>query len=322
MILPQKKYTFLDLETSNNKFDGEILQISGIITDSNFEVQESFDFLTKLKNKDKADLRVLQLIGYSEEKWQSARELKEVLTSMWPKWKDSTLVGWVSHFDWARLEKAFFDFGFEDPFHYKIDVASMALTALKDHLQSKVIPKLSLTSVCQYLGIDRGQEHNAFDDAYAAYQVFLALLELEKQAPLTQEEIIVYTDGGSLNNPGPSAIGVVIKIGNQIKEYAQDIGTATNNQAEYQAVIFALKKIKHLIGNQRAKKSKVILHLDSELVGKQISGKYKIEEDNLQKLFVEYWNLKQDFGDVEIHIIPREENKTADKLVKSIFGKI
>jgi ribonuclease HI len=63
----------------------------------------------------------------------------------------------------------------------------------------------------------------------------------------------------------------------------------------------------------------VILHLDSELVGKQLLGKYKIKEENLQKLFIKFWNLKIDFPNLEIKIIPREENKIADKLVKSIL---
>jgi len=322
MFFPQRKYVFLDLETSNNKPDGEILQIAGIMTDDTFEIQESFDFLIKPKNIQKGDPKILNLIGYSEEKWKDAQDLEKVLKSMWPKWKDATLVGWVSHFDWARLEKAFFDLNLEDPFHYKIDVASMALVVFKEHLKNKILPKLSLTQVCNYLGIERGKEHNAFDDAYAVYKVFLNILNIDIGKTYLKEEIVVYTDGGSLNNPGPSAIGVIIKFGNEIKEYAEEIGVATNNQAEYQAVLFALKKIKQLIGGQRAKESKIVLHLDSELVGKQLMGEYKVEEEELQKLFVEYWNLKKDFGEIEIHLIPREENTLADKLVKSKLVKL
>ncbi|GBD34756.1 14.7 kDa ribonuclease H-like protein [bacterium HR35] len=133
------------------------------------------------------------------------------------------------------------------------------------------------------------------------------------------KEIFVYTDGGSLNNPGKSAIGVIIKFEDKIKEYAKEIGIKTNNEAEYEAVIFALEKIKKFLGKEKIKNYKIILHLDSELVGKQLRGEYKILEENLQRYFIQFWNLKIDFGEIEIKIIPREENQRADKLVKSVL---
>ncbi len=129
------------------------------------------------------------------------------------------------------------------------------------------------------------------------------------------DKIIVYTDGGSRNNPGPSALGVVIKIDSGIKKYGKFIGSATNNEAEYSAVVFALKKIKQLIGNEKAEKSKIEIRADSELLINQLNGKYKIKEKNLVPFFIDIWNLKQDFGDIKFFHIPREENKEADKLV-------
>jgi ribonuclease HI len=133
------------------------------------------------------------------------------------------------------------------------------------------------------------------------------------------KEIKVWTDGGALNNPGEAAIGVVIDFGERKNHYKAKIGTATNNEAEYLAVIYALKKLREIFGKKKLKDIKVILHLDSELVGKQLLGKYKIKEENLQKLFIKFWNLRIDFPNLEIKIIPREENKIADKLVKSIL---
>ncbi|PIV31749.1 hypothetical protein COS33_01540, partial [Candidatus Wolfebacteria bacterium CG02_land_8_20_14_3_00_37_12] len=122
-----------------------------------------------------------------------------------------------------------------------------------------------------------------------------------------------YCDGGSRGNPGPSAIGVYIP---QLKkEYSKFLGKATNNEVEYQAAIFALKKIKHLIGGEKADKSEVELRMDSELIVNQLSGKYKIKEKDLIPFFIEIWNLKQDFGKVNFIHIPREENKKADWLV-------
>ncbi len=124
-------------------------------------------------------------------------------------------------------------------------------------------------------------------------------------------KIIIYTDGGSRNNPGPSALGVVISDdkGNVLKEYSRYLGEATNNQAEYEAVIFALQKAKQL------KIKELEIRTDSELIGKQLLGKYKIKDPNLQPLFIKAWNLRLDYDKVDIKIISREQNKKADKLV-------
>jgi len=130
------------------------------------------------------------------------------------------------------------------------------------------------------------------------------------------EKIIVYTDGGARGNPGPAAIGVVIMRGKQvIGKYAERIGERTNNEAEYEAVIFALKKLKHLFGKEKTKDIEVEMRMDSELVARQLNGKYKIEEERLFPLFIKIWNLKMDFGNISFVEIPREENSEADRLL-------
>ncbi|MBI2591611.1 MAG: ribonuclease HI family protein [Candidatus Brennerbacteria bacterium] len=126
-----------------------------------------------------------------------------------------------------------------------------------------------------------------------------------------EEKIIVYTDGGARSNPGPAAIGVV--IGN--KKYSEFIGVGTNNEAEYKAVILALKKLRHLIGKKGIESQEIEIRMDSELVQKQLSGEYKIKEKDLQLLFVEIWNLRLDFKNLSFVHIPREQNRLADKLV-------
>lgn len=129
-------------------------------------------------------------------------------------------------------------------------------------------------------------------------------------------KITIYTDGGARNNPGPAAIGVVIIQNDQIlKKYAEFIGQATNNQAEYQAVIFAIKKIKLLFGKKEAKKMELEFLIDSELVVKHLNHQYKIKEKDLQSLFIEVWNLMIDFKKIDFKHILREDNKEADKLV-------
>jgi len=131
------------------------------------------------------------------------------------------------------------------------------------------------------------------------------------------EKIIIYTDGGSRGNPGPAAIGVVIcnEKGEEIKKYSEYIGEATNNEAEYRAVIFALKKVKQLFGKKKVRDLEIEINSDSELLVSQLRGLYKILEPRIGELFLKVWNLKIDFKNVIFNLIPRGRNKTADKLV-------
>lgn len=132
-----------------------------------------------------------------------------------------------------------------------------------------------------------------------------------------EEKIIVYTDGGARNNPGPAAIGIVIAD----KKYSEFIGIATNNEAEYKAVIFALKKLRHLIGKKAVENQKIEIRMDSELVQRQLNGEYKIKEKELQLLFIEVWNLRLDFKNLKFIHIPREQNRLADKLVNEALDE-
>ena len=131
------------------------------------------------------------------------------------------------------------------------------------------------------------------------------------------EKIITYTDGGSRGNPGPAALGVVIcdHAGKILNEYSQALGRKTNNEAEYEAVIFALKKVKQLYGKEKAKKMRVEMRMDSEFVVKQMTGKYKIEDERMAMLFIAVWNLKLDFANVDFVHVRREQNKDADRMV-------
>ena len=129
--------------------------------------------------------------------------------------------------------------------------------------------------------------------------------------------IIIYTDGGSRGNPGPAAIGIILteEKGKVIKEYAQKIGRATNNESEYEAIIFALQKAKLLFGKQKAKNMEIEIRTDSEFIAKQLNAQYKILDRKIEQLFLKTWNLKIDFNKVVVKHIPRSENIEADKLV-------
>lgn len=133
----------------------------------------------------------------------------------------------------------------------------------------------------------------------------------------SDSKLVIYTDGGARGNPGPAAIGVVLGA----KHYSEQIGKTTNNVAEYRAAIFALKKAKQLLGKKRAGETVLEINTDSELLFNQLTGQYKILEPELQKLFIEIWNLKQDFQETRFNKIPREQNKMADKLVNQALDK-
>lgn len=132
------------------------------------------------------------------------------------------------------------------------------------------------------------------------------------------KKIIIFTDGGSRGNPGKAAIGVVFCNEKEqiIKTFGEYLGDhLTNNDAEYQAVIFALKKFKVLFGKSVAKVSDVEVRSDSELLVSQMNGEYKVEDEKIQKFFMEIWNLKIDFKHVKFKAIPREKNREADRIV-------
>lgn len=135
--------------------------------------------------------------------------------------------------------------------------------------------------------------------------------------------VTIYTDGGSRGNPGPAGLGVVFvnEKAQVIKRYSQFLGRATNNQAEYQAVIFALKKFKALFGKKLAAKTEIEIRTDSELLSKQLKGKYKVLDKKIQPLFLEIWNLRLDFKKIRFRHISRDKNKEADALANEALDK-
>jgi ribonuclease HI len=140
---------------------------------------------------------------------------------------------------------------------------------------------------------------------------------------MAEESFIIYADGGSRGNPGPAALGYRIEDGEHrlLKEAAEYLGETTNNVAEYRAAIAALKKLKAMIGRKAASRASVEIRMDSELLVRQLNALYKIREPQLMPLFIELWNLKQDFASVTFRHIPREENREADRLVNEALDE-
>lgn len=141
------------------------------------------------------------------------------------------------------------------------------------------------------------------------------------------KKLILYTDGGSRGNPGPAGVGVFItdEKGNKMNGFSKAIGTRTNNEAEYEAVILALQKVKHLYGKDKVKNFEIEFRLDSQLIARQLGGKYKMEAEHLWPLFMKIWNLRVELGlsgeKMKFVEIPREKNKEADALANEAMDE-
>ena len=129
----------------------------------------------------------------------------------------------------------------------------------------------------------------------------------------------LYSDGGSRGNPGMAAVGCVLMdpMRNKVlREYGEAIGHATNNIAEYRALITGLQIAKEFVPNH------LICHLDSELVVKQLKGEYRVKMASFQPLIDEINELKTNFPQISFVYIPREENERADLLVNKALDEI
>ena len=122
--------------------------------------------------------------------------------------------------------------------------------------------------------------------------------------------VIICADGASLGNPGLAAIGATIKDkqGRLITSISRRIGRTTNNQAEYQALIAALEEAIRLGAIE------VDISLDSELVVKQINGKYRVKAASLKPLYQKAKQLQSQLKGFTVSYIPRQQNKEADSL--------
>lgn len=127
---------------------------------------------------------------------------------------------------------------------------------------------------------------------------------------MKHHKLITYTDGGARGNPGPAALGVVIKDEKEtVEAYGRYLGVQTNNIAEYAAVLSALERCKELGAEE------VEMRMDSELVVKQMNGEYKVKNPGLAQIFLKIHNVKTGFKKVTFHHVRREKNTEADEQV-------
>ena len=123
------------------------------------------------------------------------------------------------------------------------------------------------------------------------------------------KHLTIFTDGACSGNPGPAGIGVVIKDGERlVKEISRAIGPATNNIAEYTALIDGLQEALIL------KAQSLDVYTDSELMYKQIAGEYKVKHEGIKPLFEQVIHLREGFKQVTFHHVLRDKNHEADAL--------
>jgi len=130
------------------------------------------------------------------------------------------------------------------------------------------------------------------------------------------QTLSVYTDAGARGNPGPAAIAVLFFEGTRlVKQHGEYIGTATNNQAEYRAVIKALE-LAHSMGLKELE-----LFTDSELIARQLKGTYKVKDAKLKPLHEQAKALEKDFAKISYSSVMRTNLRIwlADKLVNKIL---
>jgi ribonuclease HI len=130
-------------------------------------------------------------------------------------------------------------------------------------------------------------------------------------------KVIVHVDGGARGNPGPAAAACVITSpeGVLLGEHAQLLGTATNNVAEYRALLLGLQRARELGA------SEIDVVGDSELIAKQVNGLFKVKHEAMKPLHREAMAALEQFERWSIRTVPREQNEHADALVNAALDQ-
>lgn len=131
-------------------------------------------------------------------------------------------------------------------------------------------------------------------------------------------KLFIHTDGGARGNPGPGAVGVVVKNknGKVIKEVGKFIGKSTNNEAEYKALIEGLKTC------QDYETTELEFYIDSLLIVSQLNGKFKVKDSRMRMLFNEAKKIEAKYKKVVYTHVPRTKNFQADKIVNEVLDNV
>lgn len=175
--LKHKPLIFLDIESTGLQIQKhEIIEIGALKVNPQkpFEIEKELSIKVKPHRLDQADPQSLKVVGYTSQEWEDAVELKTALAKLDKFGHDGVLVGYNVSFDWAILDKAYFDLGRIDPFYYhRIDVMAIAYARLFKESQVK---KFSLTEICKFLNIKPDIQHRALADAKTTHEIFKKLM--------------------------------------------------------------------------------------------------------------------------------------------------
>ena len=135
-----------------------------------------------------------------------------------------------------------------------------------------------------------------------------------------RDEVVVFSDGGARGNPGPAAIGAIVldpstSPPTRLATVSECIGSATNNVAEYQALIAGLEAARAFPSRR------VRVRADSMLVIEQLKGKWRVKQDHLRRLHSRALGLLDDYEEVDLAHVPREQNTEADALVNAALDQ-
>lgn len=127
----------------------------------------------------------------------------------------------------------------------------------------------------------------------------------------------IYTDGGARGNPGPGAAAAVILSNDHevVSEVSAFLGTTTNNVAEYEALLLALRRVRELGYDQAS------IRMDSELIVRQLNGIYKVKDPKMRELYGQVQRVLREFSAWDVAHVPRSENKRADELVNEVLDE-
>ena len=165
-----------------------------------------------------------------------------------------------------------------------------------------------------------GLDRKAVNDFFRRLAAFLPgqrTATVAPQAPSKLPRLVLHTDGGSRGNPGPAGYGIVLTdgCGSVLAEQGEYIGRATNNVAEYHGLIAGLKLARKLGA------ADVAVRMDSELIVRQINGRYKVRSARLLPLYEKASSLLEAFNSWTLRHVPREQNSRADALANQAIER-
>jgi len=178
----------------------------------------------------------------------------------------------------------------------------------EDYASNRSITPLQVT---EKSGKGLGQNSGSTSPPSEWPELVLAATINKNPLPAIGSDIMeIFTDGASRGNPGPASVGVVFrqKDGPDLAEHCETIGKATNNVAEYQAVVMALEFVR------RWKVRRIHLYMDSELIVRQLNGTYRVKSPDLRPLFQQVVFLSKDLKAFKVHHVKRALNSQADAL--------